>query len=534
MNSFFASIDLRKEIPDKPGVKIVLTASAIEMSDFFNSQFFAFMGGFSKGPIPARIPRKHLYPPVESNPDGTAKYASYGLRKVEAVLLGNGFDKSDIAVVQPHQLDAFIGYNTKVVGISTMDPLGMGYVSKTYSSLIGGGEPMNAIEFRALMQHPSFRRYKPTIIVGGAGAWQLERKHIMRSYGLDCVIIGESEKIVADLFAKAAKGEKIPQVVHSNTSPTLEEIPLIKHPSLHGCVEISRGCGRNCQFCTPTMQQRRNIPIDKIMQEVAVNVEEGNGKITLATEDLFLYGAKDNGFIPNKEAVIKLLRTVASYPGVTAIQPAHMSLAPVVYDPSMVKEAAEILIEHNWQGYCGKPIVTAETGIETGSTRLLRKYMAGKPLPFKPEEWGELVPQAFGILNDNEWFPLATLIVGLPDETEDDVIETLELIDDLDKYNAFFVPLLFVPLEKCRLENQSGAELDSLSKLRWEFLMKCWEYNVRVWRTSYLECRIRNPLLYDAFTKIVMPSIGLVGGLYYGAKHGGIAKEAIWNMTNVK
>ncbi len=90
------------------------------------------------------------------------------------------------------------------------------------------------------------------------------------------------------------------------------------------------------------------------MQEVAVNVKEGNGKITLATEDLFLYGAKDNGFIPNKEAVIELLRTVASYPGVAAVQPAHMSLAPVVYDPNMVKEAAEILIERNWQGYCGK------------------------------------------------------------------------------------------------------------------------------------------------------------------------------------
>jgi len=178
----------------------------------------------------------------------------------------------------------------------------MGYVSKTYSSLIGGGEPMNAIEFRALMKHPSFQKYKPTVIVGGAGAWQLERKNIMQSYGLGCVVIGESEKIIVDLFTKAAKSEKIPQVVHSNISPTIDEIPLIKHPSLHGCVEISRGCGRNCQFCTPTMQQRRNIPIEEIMQEVAVNVKEGNGKITLSTEDLFLYGAKDNGFIPNKEA----------------------------------------------------------------------------------------------------------------------------------------------------------------------------------------------------------------------------------------
>ncbi len=533
MNPLLTSFDFGKEKSGNRGAKIVLTASAVEMSDFYNSQFFAFVGGFSKGPVPAWLPRNHLYPPVESNHNGTAKYAPYGLRKVEAALLENGFDESDIAVVQPHQLNAFVGSNTKVVGISTMDPLGMGYVSKTYSSLIGGGEPMNAMEFRDLMRHPSFRRYKPTIIVGGAGAWQLGRKNILRSYGLDCVVLGESETIVTELFTKATKGEKIPQVVHCNTNPTLEEIPSIKHASLHGCVEISRGCGRNCQFCTPTMQQRRNISIDKITKETAVNVKEGNGKITLATEDIFLYGAKDNGFIPNKSAVIELLKKIASYPGVKAVQPAHMSLAPVVYDPSMVKEAAEILIERNWHGYRGKPIVTAETGIETGSTRLLRKYMAGKPLPFKPEEWREIVPQAFGILNDNDWFPLATLIVGLPGETEDDVIETLELIDDLGEYNAFFVPLLFVPLEKCRLENQSGAELNSLSKLRWEFLTECWEYNVRIWRSSYLEFRIHNPLLYNAFTKFFMPSIGLISGLYYGAKHGKIAKDAIWNMTGL-
>ena len=389
------SFDFRKEKSNNPGAKIVLTASAVEMSDFSNDQFFAFMGGFSKGPIPAWLPRKQLYPPTESNYNGTAKYAPYGLRKVEAVLLNNGFDESDVAVVQPHQLDAFVGSNTKVIGITTMDPLGMGYVSKTYSSLIGGGEPMNAIEFRALTRHPSFRRHKPKIIVGGAGAWQLERKHIMHSYGLDCVILGESETIVADLFTKVANGEKVPQVVHCNINPTLEEIPSIKHASIHGCVEISRGCGRNCQFCTPTMQQKRNVSIDKIMEEVAINVKEGNGKITLVTEDLFLYGAKDNGFIPNKEAVIKLLKKVTSYPGVTAVQPAHISLAPVIYDPHMVNEAAEILIEHNWHGYCGKPIITAETGIETGSVRLLRKYMAGKPLPFKPEEWRRDCPSSF-------------------------------------------------------------------------------------------------------------------------------------------
>jgi radical SAM superfamily enzyme YgiQ (UPF0313 family) len=516
---------------ENEGYKIVLTASATEMSNFHKSSFFAFMGGFPKGPIPLWFLRKWLYPPVENNHNSTARYAPYGLRKVEAILLENGFDESDIAVVHPFDLDAFIGSDTKVVGISTMDPLGMGYVSKTYSSLIGGGEPMNSIEFRNLMKHMSLQKYRPKIIVGGAGAWQLEYKNVIKSYGIDCVVIGESETVIAELFARAVKGESLPQVVHIKTSPTDEEIPAIKHASIHGCVEISRGCGRNCQFCTPTMQKRRNFPLDKIMKEIEVNIAEGAEMITLSTEDIFLYGAKNNGFIPNKETVLKLLRKISSHPGVKAIQPSHMSLAPVLCDPIMVREVSEILIEHSHYGYRGKPIVTAETGIETGSARLVRKYMVGKPLPFKPEEWRELVCQAFGILNDNDWYPLATLIIGLPDENEDDVTETLQLIDDLYESKAFFVPLLFVPLESCLLNNQRGAELGSLSKVRWELLTKCWEYNTRVWRSSYLEYRFHNPLIYNVVTKFFLPLTGLVSSLYYGAKHGKIVKDAIWNMT---
>ncbi|MCP8322023.1 MAG: radical SAM protein, partial [archaeon] len=120
----------------------MLTASATEMSDFKNNSFIAFVGGFAKGPIPLWFLRKKLYPPVKRNNDGRAKYAPYGLRKVEALLLENGFDESEVAVVHPLDLDAFIGPETKAVGVSSMDPMGMGYVSKTYSSLVGGGEPM--------------------------------------------------------------------------------------------------------------------------------------------------------------------------------------------------------------------------------------------------------------------------------------------------------------------------------------------------------------------------------------------------------
>ena len=513
------------------GVKIVLTASATEMSDYFNNPFAAFAAGFAKGPVPLWFLRKALYPPTGHCGNGRARCAPYGLRKVESLLLENGFDASEVAVAHPADLDRFVGSDTKVVGVSSMDPTGMAYVSKTYSSLVGGGEPMNAIEFRALVKNKSIVKHKPKLIVGGFGSWQLERKKVSESYGIDCILIGGGARTIVDVFRKAVNQEPLPRVVRAESDPNGESLPAIRHSAIHGAVEISRGCGRNCQFCTPTMQKKVDMPLERIMGEVQTTVREGSSNITLVTEDIFLYGATDKRFVPNKDAVVKLVRSVAAYPGVKGIQPSHMSLTPVVCDPGMVKELAEVLIEHNWYFHGKKPIVTSETGIETGSVRLMRKYMAGKMLPYKPEQWKEIVAQAFGILNDNDWYPLATLIVGLPEENEEDVQETLELMDDLRDYNAFYVPLFFVPLENCLLMNKRGTELDSLTRARWDFLIRCWEYNVRIWRDTFLQHRIKNPTLFELVKKIVIPCSAKLVGIYYGLRHGEQMEEALWRMA---
>jgi len=520
-------------MPDKSGVKVVLTASATEMSDFLNNPFVAFAGGFARGPVPLWFLRRALYPPAgQNNGDGRVRAAPYGLRKVEALLLENGFVESEVAVVHPRDLDSFVGPNTKVIGISSMDPTGIAYVSKTYSSIVGGGEPLNAIEFRKLVGHRSIIRHRPKVVVGGFGSWQLERKKVAERYGVDCVVIGEGETVVSEVFRKAVNGETLPRVVRVQNNAETDRVPLIRHPAIHGCVEISRGCGRSCQFCTPTMQKRRDVPLEKILKEAEVNTRGGNSRITLVTEDLFLYGMKNPRFVPNREAIIKLVKSVARVPGVKGIQPSHSSLAPVVADPGMVREVAEILIEHNWYCHGSKPIVTSEIGLETGSVRLMRKYMGGKMLPFRPEEWKEVVTQSFGIMNDVEWYPLATLIMGLPDEREEDVSETLGLMDDLHGCNAFYVPLFFVPLENCLLMNNQGTELDSLTEARWELFTRCWEYNVRIWGDTFLQHRIPNPLLFKFVKRVAIPFGGKVASLYYGRKHGEEVEKAIWRMAN--
>ncbi len=525
----------RERLASGTGVKIVLTASATEMSDFYNNPFIAFVAGFGIGPIPLGFARKTLYPPVDRLPNGRARYAPYGLRKVEAMLLENGFSENDVAVVHPEDLEDFIGPETKVVGISSMDPTGMGYVSKTYSNIIGGGEPLNAVEFKKLVMHPSIKKFKPKIVVGGFASWQLERKHMTDKYSVDCVVIGGKPEPIIEVFKKAVNSEALPRVVKADESLANWDynasMPLTKHAGIHGSVEISKGCGRNCQFCTPTMQSKIDVPLEKIMKEVALTTAEGSDHIALVTEDLFLYGSKSKTFIPNREAVVNLVKTVAAHPGVKSIQASHISLAPIVHDPQMIKELAEILIDKSWYTLGRKAIITAETGIETGSSRLMKKYMAGKMLPFKPEQWQEVVTGAFGILNDNDWYPLATLIIGLPDEKEEDVLQTLELMDKLKGYNAFYVPLFFVPLENCVLMNKKGAEMDSLSQARWDFFIKCWEYNIKIWKPTFLENRLPNPLLYKAFDQIIIPYFGKIAGFYYGWTRGAQLKQAFWTLS---
>jgi radical SAM superfamily enzyme YgiQ (UPF0313 family) len=498
----------RESAPVNGGVPIVLTASACEMSDFKLNPFLAFTSAFPTNIIPREILRQRWYPPVPSREDGSAMFAPYGLRKAESLLLER-FGEEAVVVSHPDNLYKFIGPRTRVVGISTMDPMGLAYVSTTYSSLIGfGGESINAAEFRDLITHPAIQEFRDNlkIIVGGSGSWQIEEAGMQDAYGIDTLVQGECEHEIVELFSKAMAGEKLPRVVHTK-KPSPDEIKCIKSPSIYGIVEITRGCGRGCQFCSPTLRKRHSFSLEHILEEVRINASAGSRMIILSTEDVFLYKSHP-GFIPNRDAILELFRRVAAEPGVEYIQISHASLAPVVYDPRMIEELSSILIEKTKYTHFGKPHITVEVGVETGSIRLLKKYMKGKALPYSVEDWHELVPNAVGILNDNGWYPLATLMTGLPGEREEDTLATLELLDRLKDCKMFYTPLIFIPLEDCMLHEAKRVDLKSLSDVQWDFIATCWRYNTSYWLQHPV--RKANMLLGSLIAYL----------LYYRWKHG--------------
>ncbi|MBS7625931.1 B12-binding domain-containing radical SAM protein, partial [Candidatus Bathyarchaeota archaeon] len=375
--------------------QIVLTSPATEMTTHHDREFLGFGTCSPTPPFPQWLTRLLFYPTVR-NSSGLAHYAPYGLRKVEAALLNNGFEEEQVALIHPDHLKDYVGPETRAVGISVMDPLGLGPVSATFSAILNG-KPATAFEFQRMMSNRCFKEYNPKIILGGPGSWQIHAvKNAQEIFGISTIVIGEADEVAPELFKRAVEGDELPSLVYAK--PAIESnIPTIKKPSVNGLVEISRGCGRNCQFCIPTMRPKRDLPIRKILDEVAVNVKGGCRQICLHAEDILLYGSgAEYGFKPANEKVLNLFKSIIGMlNGAANIGISHVSLPAVASSPGLVKDLTHLLgIGDSKASFLG-----VQVGLETGSVRLIKKYMAGKPLPYRPEDWPEVVKTAIGVMD---------------------------------------------------------------------------------------------------------------------------------------
>jgi len=468
------------------------------MSNYHNDEFLGFGTTAPPNVVPEWFFRILFFPSIK-NVEGVPVQAPYGLRKIEAQLLNEGFK---VLTVSPSHLNQYLD-NAKVLGIHVMDPFGLGPASSTFARILKTGEPYVAKYFRLLLEKPEVANAKRKglkIIVGGPGAWQLKLKpKFVDDHGIDCVIDGEAEKVVGRVFKAAINGKELPKFYEINVkeTPGVDEIPEIRNPSINGLIEIGRGCCRGCEFCSVTLRPLRWYPYEKIEKELKVNVNAGIKNAVIHAEDVLLYGSRT--VIPNKDKVLKLHRLCKKY--VDTLSWSHASMAAIAADPQLVEEIANIIIdgEQEWWG--------AEIGIETGSPELAKKIMPAKARPFRPEQWPEVVKTAAGIMTDNNLVPACTLITGLPQETEDDVIKTIELMDDLKGFKSLIVPLFFVPLG--RLKDENWFTMEQMSDLQMGLLIKCLKHDIywaKVIMKSYFKGKWYSrflSFLYWLFVKII-------------------------------
>ena len=482
------------------GARIVLTAPLTEIIDhagYFIQMSMASLPMWLEGILNRKYPE---WRKVEYNHDGSARYMPAGVRVLETSLLRR-FPASDIVCCYPQDLDQFIGPNTRVVAVSTHNPLGVTFAAGVYASIFGSAkQPINSHYarecFAKIKASPHRAGFK--VIVGGSGGWQITQNNAYDDLSVDCVVEGrsESEQTLA-LFEQALAGQELPRQIDVAHPTSRNDILFPDKRTTFGVVEMTTGCGRRCQFCVPDLNPQIDLPKDKILGAVRANVREGNKQISLATEDMFIWGQVHTNtpfYFPNREALLDLFSAVVDTPGVEQHVLSHATIAPAVVDPILIRDLSAKLLDKSpihlptLSTHPKKKALVPLVGLETGSIRTAKQVMPSKGVPFPIDEWPSVVIRGLEILNKYNWFPAITLIIGSPGETDDDVRSTLDLIYEVERRGlfAFFIPSVFTPLHDTRMEKKKGvAETAEFSALQWQLMMKCWKMNLRPGQASW-------------------------------------------------
>jgi len=432
-------------------MKIVLTADEGLFTDYGGEWWRGYITCF---PL-EMIPRSDFerYCPRIASEHHIAPRAPLSLRVIESIIGGECCSPTRVACVDPRDLDAVIGEDTELVCVSVIDPLGLGYITRSVLSHYGGTS-YNRFLFRNLMQKLShLRRSKPfKILVGGPGAWQLDQGELMKDLGIDFLFIGEGEKTLPGLIKEILSGSPSWRSTWMGVEPDDSEIRSISKPSTNGMIEVSRGCSRKCAFCSSS-GNRRDLKLGTILQSAKACIDGGSEHLTLQSDDPLAYGSK--GDRSNVSKLSEMMEGMQNA-GAKSISFLHTTFSSVASDPDGFRG-----IVSKMGAYAHKNI---QVGIETGSPRLVRKHMIGKCRPFTPEEWPDVVRSALNCLVESGFSVWATLILGLPGETEEDVSFTFDLLESLRENPVVFVPLLFFPLDGSALVDKAPYSIRQLER----------------------------------------------------------------------
>lgn len=468
--------------------KYVLVSDTTLSHDYRNFPLLDFLPSAPTENLPNSIYRflKGKAPP---DINGRASLATYPLRKIEAALLQK-YTPDQVVVAHEDHFEDFIKDDTEIIGVTTMDPLGIAPLTMSYSIFFGtSGMAYVHKEFIELITriNRARRGKKAKLVVGGPGVWELTvRPEELDNLGIDFAFQGESEDVISDLFDYILDGSKhnnefyrgfqtfdknfhksfmgserfISRYQFSKQFPKLEDIPEIVNPSIKGLTEAMRGCGVGCDFCEVTLRPLRYYEPDKVLREIAVNVKAGIPSAWLHSDEIFAYKHGRN-FVPDQDALVELMRAVINAPGVGHTNPTHGRISiPAAY-PELLKKLSEIIksAPDNWIGL--------QVGVETGSERLARLHMPNKTLPLKigPDgSWPDIVWRGTYVMNKYYWRPAFTVQVGQAGEEDEDNWDTVALINRLSNSEVEGRPFEFTitPMQNVPLGHLKSRDFKSL------------------------------------------------------------------------
>ncbi len=267
----------------------------------------------------------------------------------------------------------------------------------------------------------TLKRKNPNMLIALCGCMMQEPDvvdKIKKSYGFVDIIFGTHNifKLAELLFDRLEK-KKMVVDIWKDTRQIVEELPAERKFSFKSGVNIMFGCDNFCSYCiVPYVRGReRSRKPEDIIAEVEKLAADG-------VTEVMLLGQNVNSYGKNLETPItfaRLLRQVEEVEGIERIR----------FMTSHPKDLSQELIQV--MGESKKICRHLHLPVQSGSTRIL-KAMNRR---YTKEQYLDLVDRIRAAVPD---ISLTTdIIVGFPGETEEDFLETMDVVEKVGFDSAF-------------------------------------------------------------------------------------------------